>query len=167
MATSKTPTIEELQAEIERLRSQLDVQASRKKRARRRAEDDDDEDQDEINELATETNDAALDELYRIVQGVNAATAELLRSGADILTKLNDDVSVHARTSQDDLPKTLNRLPADIQKGYLRALRRVTEVPGRMAEKFTKAHRDSGGKGHRDGGGHDHGADHQGAAQPH
>ena len=166
MATTKTPTIEELQAEIERLRSQLDAKSDDDRRSRRRARARDEDARDEINSLAEETNDAALDELYRLVQGVNAATAELLRSGADILTKLNDDVSENAHTNQDDLPKTLNRLPADIQKGYLRALRRAAEVPGRMADKFTKAHRDAENKGHRDGADRDSGAGSR-AAQHH
>ncbi|AJP71163.1 hypothetical protein TS85_04015 [Sphingomonas hengshuiensis] len=96
---------------------------------------------DEINSVANDTNNTALDELYRIVQGVNAASAELLQSGADILVKLNDEATANGRTNQDDLGKTLNRVLPDIYKGYLRALGRATEVPGRMAERFTKAHR--------------------------
>jgi len=149
MATTKTPTIEELQVEIEKLRNQLD------------AKTDDKDDQDEINEMADDATDAALDEVYRLVQGINAATAELLRSGADILVKLNDDVTVNGHTNRDDLTRTLNRLPADLQKGYLRALRRVAEVPGRMADKFAKAHRDASEKGHRDGARHESGAGHR------
>lgn len=134
MAAPKTPTIEELQAENERLRKELDA-----KSAASAVKDV----QEEISEVAGETNDAALDQVYRIVQAVNAATAELLRSGTDILVKFNEDITAHGKTSQDDLAKTLGALPPDLYKGYLRAIRRAVEVPGRMAETFAATHRNA------------------------
>ncbi|WP_155006289.1 hypothetical protein [Sphingomonas hengshuiensis] len=138
MATPKAQTTDELQAEVTRLREELSARSSATSgSATQTAEDM----RDEINSVANDTNNTALDELYRIVQGVNAASAELLQSGADILVKLNDEATANGRTNQDDLGKTLNRVLPDIYKGYLRALGRATEVPGRMAERFTKAHR--------------------------
>ncbi len=140
MATAKAPTIDELEAEVKRLRGELSAKSGAGSKSPPQAAKDV---QEEINSIAGDTNDAALDQLYRIVQGVNAATAELLQSGADILIKLNDEATANGRTNQDDLAKTLTRLPPDIYKGYLRALGRAAEVPGRMAEQFTKAHRNA------------------------
>jgi hypothetical protein len=137
MATAKTPTVEELQAEVERLRSELSAKSAGASESPRQTARDT---QDEITKAATDTNDTALDQLYRLVQGANAATAELLRSGTDILVKLNDEATVNGRTNQDDLVNTLSLLPADLYKGYLRALGRAAEVPGRMAQEFTKTH---------------------------
>ncbi|WP_448664662.1 hypothetical protein ACG3SL_08335 [Sphingomonas sp. CJ20] len=140
MATTKAQTTDELQAEVNRLRSELNAKSSAESEPPSQTAEDV---RDEINAIASDTNNAALDELYRIVQGVNAATAELLQSGADILVKLNDEATANGRTNQDDLGKTVNRLLPDLYKGYLRALGRATEVPGRMAERFTKAHRNA------------------------
>jgi|GEM_PF-7043311 len=140
MATEKTQTIEELQAEIERLRGELSAKSSTASDSPAQAAKDV---QDEINSVAGDTNNAALDQLYRLVLGVNAAAAELLQSGADILIKLNDEATANGRTNQDDLGKTLTSLPPDIYKSYLRALGRATELPGRMAEQFTTAHRNA------------------------
>ncbi|MBP7337662.1 hypothetical protein [Niveispirillum sp.] len=139
MATAKTPTVEELQAEVDRLRAELSARSADADKPAQKAKDV----QEEISSIAGDTNNAALDQLYRIVQGINAATAELLQSGTDILIKLNDEATANGRTNQDDLAKTLSQLPPDIYKGYLRALGRVAEVPGRMAEQFTKAHRNA------------------------
>lgn len=138
MAGKETQTVEELQAEVERLRKELSAKSDSAAKASERSAQ---EVQDEITDVVGDTNNAALDQIYRIVQGVNAATAELLRSATDIVIKFNDEVSANGRTNQDDLLKTLSLLPPDLYKGYLRALGRVAEVPGRMAQEFTSSHR--------------------------
>ena len=141
MATATIPTVEELQAEIERLRSELAARPDAPSDSQRQTAQ---EVQDEITTVATDTNNAALDQLYRLVQGLNAANAELLRSGADIVTKFNEEVTVNGRTNQDDALRTLGVLLPDLYKGYLRALGRAAEVPGRMAVEFTNSHQGAG-----------------------
>lgn len=133
-----------LQEEVHKIRSSRreSVEASDS------AEQGNDDVKKEITEVADKINTTAVDELFRVVQGVNAATAHMLSSGAKILVELGDEVKLNKKpregnADQTDLANTLNRLPPDLYKGYLHALEKAVKIPGDMAEKFTKTHREA------------------------
>lgn len=139
--TEKSNNVAELQAEIDRLKAELAAArpAAGKKKSSAKKDDED----DDIAKLTTDANDQAVKETYRLIRGYSSAVAELYSSGADIVNAFNDEVTRFSRDEERDVTKDLNRLPADLVTGYLRALRKSVEVPGRMAQKFADTYRDA------------------------
>ena len=130
MNAEKQPTVDELKAEIERLKSELESSKASPLGAGAAAA------QDEMASVTNDTNTTLVGEINRVVMGLNAANAELLRSGTEIVTKLNEEVAEKSKANQGDLAKTMIDLGPELYKGYLRALGRASAVPARMAREY-------------------------------
>lgn len=153
--SSGSESIDELNAEIERLRARLHQLGADEPHAPSGTHRKEREPDREAADVLRDLPERALDEGSKLIRSLTLAAVEPLRLVGDLARNLGDEVLLRNRpgnTGSRDEPPTGQRsspasltsaLPKDLSAGLIRALDLSLEIPGRVVGRFCDVYRET------------------------
>lgn len=134
-----TANVEELKKEIESLKAQIRSMESRPGNSGSSA----DPEKEDMSKTAADAGNHFLDEAGKLARSYSATLAEMVAASADAANVFSNEIS-RRNKDEDDPVKNFTRLPTDLWSGYLKAIEKSMDIPGRMVKKFNDTYQTAG-----------------------
>ncbi|HEY0301026.1 MAG TPA: hypothetical protein VGC36_06835 [Rhizomicrobium sp.] len=124
--------VKRLEAERDKLKSDVD-------------EDDDDRTGRRVADSFNDARRSKVDAATRVVRGVTLASVEFVRLFADSVSSFGDDVlrRNEGRARRGRTVRSLvRRLPEDLAEGFANAVDRLSDIPAKAADRYSKVYRE-------------------------